>query len=59
MRGGEGDDRGERPLHERADGDDFEALVAREQDLGLVRDGGVDAAGGEQLERFGGVGGRL
>ena len=51
--------RRQRLLHERADRDELRALVAREQQLGLVGDGEVGAAALEQLERRGGVGRRL
>ena len=56
---GQRDDRGQRALHERADRDELQALIAREQQLRLVGDRHVDLAGGEQLQRFGRFGGRL
>ena len=52
-------DRGQRLLHERADGHELQALVAREQQLGLVGDREVDLAGRQQLERRGGIARRL
>ena len=52
-------DRRERPLHDRGDRHQRQALVSREQDLGLVGDRGVDLARGQQLERVGRVGRHL
>ena len=56
---GQRDDRCERPLDERGDRDHAQAVVAREQELGLVGDRHVYLARREQLQGFGGVGGRL
>src|SRR3954454_12747561 len=53
----QGDDRRERRADERADGNDMQSLRPRAQDLGLVRDGKVDAPGGDLLERRRGIGG--
>ena len=52
-------DRRERPLHDRGDRHQRQALVAGEQHLGLVGDRGVDLARGQQLERVGRVGRHL
>jgi hypothetical protein len=52
-------DRGQRLLDECAHGHELQALVARQQQLGLVGDGEVDLARGQQLERRGGIARRL
>ena len=57
---GERDQRRQRLLHQRADGDEVvRALVAGEQQLGLVGDHEVGAAGAQELQRRGGVRRRL
>ena len=55
LRLGQRDDRGERILHDRRDADDAQAEIARPEHLGLVRDGEVDVAGGDLLDRGRGI----
>ena len=54
---GQRDQRGQRAVDEGRDGDDVEALVAREHDLGLVGDRQVDLSGRDLLDRCRGIGG--
>src|SRR3954451_13285111 len=46
-----GDQRGERPLHERGDPDDIDPALARDRQVVDVEDADVDAARGQQRER--------
>ena len=48
---GQRDQRGQRPVDERRDGDHVEALVAGEHHLGLVGDRQVGLPGGDLLDR--------
>ncbi len=55
LRVGQRDDRGERLPHQRAHRDHFQALVARPQQLRLIRHGEVHAPGRDLLDRRRGV----